>query len=66
MLEIILFSMLPTHLQEFHLITEYFKIPAEHNFLKELLKDTLIEFSWKISFSCKHSRYEYNCHGLCI
>ena len=45
MLEIILFSMPPTHLQEFHLITEYFKIVAEHNFLKELLKDTLTEFS---------------------
>lgn len=54
MLEIILFSMLPSHLQELYLITEYFKIPAEHNFLKELLKDTLLEFSWKISFSYKH------------
>lgn len=54
MLGITPFSVLASHLQELHLISEYFKMPAEHNFLTELLKDTLMEFSWKVSFSCKH------------
>lgn len=45
MLEIITFSVLSSHLQELHSVSEYFKMPAEHNFLKELLKDILMEFS---------------------
>lgn len=44
--------MLSSHLQEFHLISEYLKMQTEHNLLKELLEGALMDFSWKISFSC--------------
>lgn len=47
--------MFSSHLQEVHLITEYYKMSAEYNFLKELLEGVLKDFSWKVSFSYKHN-----------
>lgn len=55
--------MLFSHLQEFHLTSEYFRMPAEHNCLKELLKGALMDSSIRAGkplFLVNRARHEHS------